>query len=498
MKNKIFPTLLLTLIIGIKQSIAQFYNQGSEVTIQAGATVTIEGDFYNKSTSNFKNYGRIEIKDYVTNDQSMTEDFGGYWILNGNSTVKIGGSETIWMYALNINNPGGFLLQNSLRIGKQMEFANGIMSAENPGNVVTFTKNAQPAAPIPTDASHINGEVIKEGENQTFKYPIGNATNYQPIEVAFADNGNELGLLGKYYDVDAGSAPFGGNGTEATLLNNYNGKEYWDLVPVNRGNTKATVKVFWDGYRDSFGDAVSMRRVAHLASATGKWENEGTNAGIGTTSVGSVLSNIISDWSPFTLGTVAAVALPITLINFSGKKVGTTNVLIWTTSQEKNASHFEIERSADAQAFEKIGKVFSTVVSKENTKYEFVDLTTNTKHLTSNIQHLFYYRLKLVDLDGKYAYSKIINITNSIENQIVGQFYPNPSAENFATIDIVSEDKSEWKLSTIDVLGKLIKLEKVWLEKGINKIQITGLRKGLNLVQFENHSLVEVRKIIKN
>jgi hypothetical protein len=490
MKNKIFTTLLFTLIISIRQTQAQFFNQGSEVTIQAGAVVTVEGNFINAAGSDFKNSGTIEIKDQVTNNQIMTNHFGGLWILNGTGTQKISGAEPIWINTLNMNNPGGFLLQNSLRIYNQVNFTNGIMTANTASNIIYFSKNGQIGSPAPSDASHINGAVVKEGENQTFKYPVGNGIKYQPIQVAFDDNGNELGLLAKYKVGDAGSAGFGTSGTESTALNFYNSKEYWDLTPINNGITKGKVTVFWDGYNDGFSDGVSLRRVAHLLPSTGKWENEGTNVGVGTTTVGSVVSNIISDWSPFTLGTVAAVALPITVINFTGKKVRETNVLNWTTSQEVNASHFEIERSIDTKAFEKIGKVFSNFISKENTKYEFIDLTPQ-----QGAGDL--YRLKLVDLDGKYAYSKIINIANNPDNQIVGQFYPNPAIDDFANIDIVSKEKSEWQFSTIDGLGKIIKSEKIWLEKGINKIQIAGLRKGLNLIQFENKNLIETRKIMR-
>ncbi len=496
MNNKSLITLLLTLIIGLKQTQAQFYNHGSEVTIQSGATVTVEGDFYNKAGSDFKNAGTLSIKNYVTNDQVMTADYGGYWIFNGTSAQKIGGTEPIWMNTLRLDNPStpgpSFILQTSLILSKQLEFNAGVMAAENPGNIVYFTPSAVIGSPAPSDASHINGEVVKEGEAQIFKYPVGNGIKYQPIEVNFATNEN--GLLGKYSPTDAGSAGFGTSGTENTPLINYNSKEHWVLTPINNGSVKATVKVFWDGYRDF--DPSGLWRVAHLATATGKWENEGrSSTGSGTTS-GSVVSNTIANWSPFTLGTVAGNPLPITLISFTGKKMGNYNQLNWQTSTEINASHFEIERSSllapgggiSNGKFEKIGEI--TVNESKN--YEYRDHTPPL-----GVGGLSYYRLKLIDLDGKFQYSKIINIVNYAENQTVGNFYPNPAVENFSNINISAEQKSEWKITKLDITGRIIKTENRILEKGLNTITVFGLEKGLNIVQFENEKIIEIRKLIR-
>jgi Secretion system C-terminal sorting domain len=488
MKNKLYTSLLLTLIMGIEQIQAQFYNQGAEVTVQSGATVTIEGDFFNKVGSNFKNYGTLEIKNYVTNDQLMTDDFGGYWIFNGTSGVKIGGAETIWMNSLNINNPGGFVLQTSLRISKQMEFNNGIMTAESPGNIVFFTPSGQIGSPAPTDASHINGEVVKEGDSQIFKYPVGDGTRYQPIEVDFATNEN--GLLSKYNPTDAGSAGFGTSGSEATPLNSYNSKEHWDLTPINGGTTKAKVKIFWDSYNDGFAEAAGLRRVAHLSPLTNKWENEGTNAGMGSPATGYVLSNTIADWSPFTLGTVASVALPIRLVNFTGKKVGETNVLNWQTTSEIDASHFEIERSVGNNVFVNIGKINSkgkSIIEKNN--YQFIDFQP--------INDINYYRLKLVDLNGKYEYSKIIGLNFENKNETIGEFYPNPTTENYSNIAINAEQRGEWLITKMDISGKVLKTEKRILEKGQNTITVFGIEKGMNIVQFENENNRITRKLIR-
>jgi hypothetical protein len=490
MKYKIIINLLIISQLVIFITKAQFYNVGSEVTIQAGATVTVEGSFRNEAGSDFKNAGIIEIKNQLTNDQVMTSFYGGTWHLNGTATQKISGTRPFLMNILKLNNMGGYLLQNSVIIDKQVDYSAGIMNTTAITNQLIFNQNADNGSPAPTNASHVNAVVVKEGENQTFTFPVGNGIRYQPVKVAMTTN--DAGLSCQFFTADALAPSFGTSGSDPTPLYLYNSNKYWDLKPVNGGTTKAAITIYWDGYFDVLSDAPNNRRVAHFSSITGKMENEGT-AGIGTTSVGNVTSNAVSTWSPFTLGAILGGPLPITLINFTGKKVGNTNQLNWATSQEINASHFEIERSVDAKMFEKIGKVNANFVTKENNKYEFYDY----QKLQTTNQKQFFYRLKLVDIDGKYNYSKIINIANEADNEVVSQFYPNPAIADFSNIDINTIEIGEWTIANTDASGKTLKTEKRILKKGLNVLQITNLVKGVNIVTFENKENYVVRKLVR-
>ncbi len=93
------------------------------------------------------------------------------------------------------------------------------------------------------------------------------------------------------------------------------------------------------------------------------------------------------------------------------------NELIWTTAEEVNFSHFELERSADAVNFEKIASIASKSLSVNSiTNYQYDDFTA---------KNLNYYRLKSVDLDGKTAYSNVIEITSG-KGDAGYRVYPNP------------------------------------------------------------------------
>ncbi len=108
-------------------------------------------------------------------------------------------------------------------------------------------------------------------------------------------------------------------------------------------------------------------------------------------------------FSGFSIGALAAPAttLPVLLDYFEAKKVNNQSQLNWKIAQEKNFSHFEIQRSINNIEFEGRGKIgTNTSLSK---KYQFVDQYP----IFSNIN---YYRLKMVDLDGTTQYSKVKSI----------------------------------------------------------------------------------------
>lgn len=180
--------------------------------------------------------------------------------------------------------------------------------------------------------------------------------------------------------------------------------------------------------------------------------------------------------------------LPIILTVFSGKKINQINVLNWQTSQELNASHFEIERSTDSKIFEKIGKVNAN--KAEN--YHFNDNSYLIVHHSS----LIFYRLRLLDIDGKFTYSKIIYIENTDNEAIVGYFYPNPATGNSAEIEVKATGNGKWTITQFDPTGKLLFDETVYLLKGQNIVKVKSQRLGMKIFQIENENFIFQRKVI--
>ncbi|PSL25143.1 T9SS type A sorting domain-containing protein [Dyadobacter jiangsuensis] len=122
------------------------------------------------------------------------------------------------------------------------------------------------------------------------------------------------------------------------------------------------------------------------------------------------------------------VRLPVTLVKFDARRMSNGNELTWKTTSETNNKGFEIERSADARTFEKIGFVDGSGDSKENQFYHFTDLNPLT---------IGYYRLKQLDYDGKFEYSKVIAVKAA---KGVIKMYPNP-AQTELTVEGAAENE---------------------------------------------------------
>jgi hypothetical protein len=119
-------------------------------------------------------------------------------------------------------------------------------------------------------------------------------------------------------------------------------------------------------------------------------------------------------------GTNLSTPLPVTLMDFTGAKRATHVDLKWKTQSESNSSHFELERRIDDNStFEKIKQVNAAGTSAQPIYYSYTDEDALTKG--KRLQ----YRLKMVDLDGKYTYSEIITLQSTSENLFIENVYNN-------------------------------------------------------------------------
>lgn len=125
--------------------------------------------------------------------------------------------------------------------------------------------------------------------------------------------------------------------------------------------------------------------------------------------------------------------LPVTLISFDVTTESKIARLKWATTSETNSKGFEIQRSANASDWTKIGFVEAqsqgaTVTSKLS--YDFTD--------ANPLNGVNYYRLKMVDLDATFAYSQIRTIRMDDANAMA--LYPNPVVQGKLTIDVTNAE----------------------------------------------------------
>jgi hypothetical protein len=173
------------------------------------------------------------------------------------------------------------------------------------------------------------------------------------------------------------------------------------------------------------------------------------------------------------------VTLPVTLSNFSTLVDGKSVFLDWSTSSEHNFWGFEVERSIDGKEFEKIG-FEKSIGGTELTNYHFEDLS-------KKVGSEYFYRLKIMDFDGKFEYSNI-EIARIAETEYDFKIIPNP-ANQF--IHLVSEGGVSpiTNLSIYDNFGKLM-IQNPPIDQ--NKIDVSFLPSGLYFVKVNDHPLQKV------
>jgi hypothetical protein len=117
---------------------------------------------------------------------------------------------------------------------------------------------------------------------------------------------------------------------------------------------------------------------------------------------GNITSGVIASFNNrFTFG-FKTFPVPLKMISFTAVRQSGISFLHWITDNEQNVSHIEIQRSDDAINYTMIGTVAARNISYQQ-HYDFED------HLS--IHGITWYRLKIVDYDAKFSYSKIIAVS---------------------------------------------------------------------------------------
>jgi hypothetical protein len=138
------------------------------------------------------------------------------------------------------------------------------------------------------------------------------------------------------------------------------------------------------------------------------------------------------------------IPLPVVLQDFNARPEGHTTLLNWQTTSEINSERFDIERSQTGREWQLIGSVPTQSVDIESTDYSFTD--------KDPMFNLVYYRLKMIDADGSFAYSRIESV--QFENEEIG-VYPNP-VEGGRQLQLLLNDSKVEKIYIYDLGGKTV------------------------------------------
>ena len=176
--------------------------------------------------------------------------------------------------------------------------------------------------------------------------------------------------------------------------------------------------------------------------------------------------------------------LPLSLLNFSAEVVQKTVRTKWTVENEKNTANYIVQRSPNGSDFTDIGKVKSNNTTSTHS-YSFTD--------KNPLEAINFYRLRMEDNDGRFAYSNILMVKLSTKDGAI-TIYPNP-AKNNTSILFNSRTKDQFSIYINDITGRLMKYTEGVSEIGANSVSIdlTGFASGIYSVSFnfqqENQSV---------
>ncbi len=192
-------------------------------------------------------------------------------------------------------------------------------------------------------------------------------------------------------------------------------------------------------------------------------------------SISGYRNNTSDHYPTFTqLSIVEETPTPVTWLDFKGKTTELSQVeLTWSTASEKNNAYFEIQRSANAQDFETIGTVKGQINATQQTAYAFTDVTP--------AEGLNYYRLKQMDNDGKYSFSRSI----AVELFGVIKVGPNPTS---GSLKIDGKQIQSIQLRTLT--GQLLK------KSSVNEVELGDLPAGTYLLEIQTKGHSTVRRMI--
>jgi Secretion system C-terminal sorting domain len=177
-----------------------------------------------------------------------------------------------------------------------------------------------------------------------------------------------------------------------------------------------------------------------------------------------------------------SVALPLELLSFQAKYSEGKVTLNWQTVQEQNVANFEIHRSQNGRFWENIGNV------KPNNQlilshYSFMD--------NSPLQGISYYKLKLVDENKSYAWSKVENVIN-IDNNSKIEIFPNPIVNELV---VNLSEPSNVQFQIFNALGTLLMDKR--LSQAQETIDMTHLPSGVYVIRFSGGTSFFTKKITK-
>lgn len=325
------------------------------------------------------------------------------------------------------------------------------------------------------------------------RFPVGRS-NYNPAHLQNSGTNDVLGV--RVFDKVTDDSH---EESELTALPAV--ERTWMIEENVVGGSVVEMQLYWNGTLEARNEEINSfdyntAYIAHFDYSGVSWEDKGGSAPSGP---GYAQQNGITSFSPFTISSKWGLGyvspLPVELLDFDAICLEDNTVRIeWNTASENNSSYYDVMKSTNGTSW----KVLENVPAAGNSTSLLNYLVLDRDLSFDNV----YYKLKQVDVDGKFKMYDIIS-TNCDETILEDNLtaYPNPSSSEF-NIDFNSVNfEGEGEISITDSKGLVILTKNISIVKGTNVYMIDQLKAtpGLYYVNLRSNKFTSnvVKHIIR-
>lgn len=185
---------------------------------------------------------------------------------------------------------------------------------------------------------------------------------------------------------------------------------------------------------------------------------------------------------------IFSIVLPIVVNDFKAEFKNKSTLLRWKSKADDQHDFVAIEKSTDGLQFSEIGKVKPKSRGASFEQYQFTD--------TDPAVGKNYYRLALVDKNGRKTFTKTVQISNLATGSISA--YPVP-ASDVLNLKTVQSAKGSVSITISDLMGRKLYSTTRTAEKGVNTyaIPINQLSNGMYMVRVSSPDDTNTMRFIK-
>jgi hypothetical protein len=179
----------------------------------------------------------------------------------------------------------------------------------------------------------------------------------------------------------------------------------------------------------------------------------------------------------------SSIIIPVKLIKFEGHPLSKNVELTWSTASEQQSDRFEVQRSTDGKTFSKIGDLKGQGTTTAQHTYQLLD--------ESPFSGINYYRLKQVDLNGQFEFSKTISVDMLNVGKTIS-VYPNPVKDK---VTIETTITGDYTIELFDITGKL--LQRHQAQESVFQLVTNDLVNGVYIISVTSQAVQKTFKIVK-